>query len=307
MFKENEIVANRFKIIERIAFGAFSIVYKCLDEQKKNEVCLKIEKIDEDGQSMLKHEFLVAKSFNSLFLCKTYEYFEVNNYKMISMEILGENLIDTRRKRKNPPSIPMLMNVTFLCLKSLAVMHNKNYVHSDAKPSNFAFRMLNNNSDYSIVLYDFGLSQYEGEDPIVTNYRDNLTRNPRYLSLHTHTTKKWTKTDDIYALIYSMADFWRNELPWDGRTTNKLVYEVKNGYDLKLLLPPELHILIENADQPTDIIIQKLGEKLSQVKRNVEEEMHYILDPVDPGMKPKLVKYVFEKGTKEKFTNQHSA
>ena len=308
MYNPNDIVLNRFKIIERISFGAFSLVYKAFDETKQQELCIKIEKIDEEeGESMIYHEYFVAQSFNSPFLCHSYDYFEdgSKNLKLYSMEILGDNLANTRRKRKLPPSIPMLMNVTIQCLKGLQVMHNKNFIHSDVKPSNFAFRVTGN--DYMIVTFDFGLSQYDGESEEITAFRNRLVRNPRYLSLHTHETNQWRKNDDIYALIYSISDFWKDELPWDGRTTNNLVYQVKNGYDMKLLLPPELHILVDMKDEPVDNIITKLEEVSLKMKRNIEEEIHYICDPKDPGLKPKLIKYVFEENAKKKFTNQHSA
>ena len=65
-------------------------------------------------------------------------------------------------------------------------------------------------------------------------------------------------------------------------------------------------VLMKNVNSCNEII-QKVEEKLSKMKRNIDEEMHYILDPKDPGLKPKFIKYVFEKNTKEKFTNQHSA
>lgn len=307
MFKQDTLIANRYKIIDRISFGGFSIVYKAFDQEIQQIICIKFEKIEEDGQSMIGHEYKIAKFFDSPFLCHYYDFFEYENNKAVSMELLTDNLIDTRRKRKNPPSISMLLSVTIQCLRSLSVMHNRNFIHSDVKPSNFAFRISSDNSNYTVVLFDFGLSQYDGEDPEITRYRDNFVRNPRYLALHTHEAKQWTKTDDVYALIYSMADFWKNELPWDGRTTNNLVYEIKNGYDLKKLLPTELHELIENANLPTDSIIEILQKKLEKIERNIDEEMHYILDPKDPGVKPKNIRFIFEKQSKEKFTNQHSA
>lgn len=307
MFKPDDIISNRYKIIERIAFGAFAVVYKAFDQETQNVICIKFEKIEDDVQTMIKHEFDVAKSFNSPFVCKCFDYFEYQNNKAITMELLGENLINVRRKRKNPPSASMLLNITCQCLKALFVLHNNNFIYSDVKPSNFVFRISNDQSNYSLVLLDFGLSQYDGEDPNITKFRDNLVRNPRYLSIHTQETKKWTKTDDIYALIYSMSDFWKNELPWDGRTTNNLVYEIKRDYDLKKLLPPELHVLIENAMLPINSIIQKVEEKLLKIKRNIDEEMHYILDPKDPGLKPKFVKYVFEKEPQTIAKHDHSA
>ena len=91
-----------------------------------------------------------------------------------------------------------------------------------------------------MVTFDYGLSEAPGESETVTKFRNELVRNPRYLSLNTQKTGKWLVQDDYVALVYSIADFWKDELPWDGRTTNKLVLEVKDGYDVKSLLPPEL-------------------------------------------------------------------
>ncbi|OHS93625.1 CK1 family protein kinase [Tritrichomonas foetus] len=310
MFQPDQIVFDRYKVIERIAFGAFSLVYRVIDHSNNQIVCLKIEKIDEDGQTMLKHEFSIAKNFNSNFLCRSFDFFDNHEIKGMTMELLEDNLANTRRKRGNPPSIPMLTNIALQCLKGLNEMHEKNFVHSDVKPSNFAFRIIENgneNKDYCIVTYDFGLSQYDGEDSNITEYRNNLVRNPRYLSLDTHNTNKWTKTDDIYALIYSLSDFWNDSLPWDGRTTHKLVYEIKNGYELKKLLPEELHILIDSVKMPTYQIIEKVEEVLLKMKRNIDQELHYLCDPKDPGLKPKLIKYVFEEKAEKTFTNQHSA
>ena len=308
MYQPNTVVLNRFTIQERLAFGAFSVVYRAFDDHIQKDICLKQEKLDEEGgQTMIEHEFHVAKSFDSPFLCKSYDFFLIDNNKFVSMELLDDNLINIRRKRKNPPSVPMLINIAIQTLKGLAVMHQKNMIHSDIKPSNFAVRLNMNQSSYDIVLFDFGLSQKDDEDPQITEYRNKLVRNPRYLSIHTHLTNQWTQTDDIYSLIYSLSDFCNDGLPWDGRTTNNLVFEIKNNYDLKLLLPPELHVLIENVEQPANIIIPKLETVLNSMARNLEEEIHYIIDPKDPDLKPKKIKYIFEKGSKEKFTNQHSA
>ena len=91
MYNPNDIVLNRFKIIERISFGAFSLVYKAFDETKQQELCIKIEKIDEEeGESMIYHEYFVAQSFNSPFLCHSYDYFEdgPKNLKLYSEQTL---------------------------------------------------------------------------------------------------------------------------------------------------------------------------------------------------------------------------
>jgi tau tubulin kinase len=221
------------------------------------------------------------------------------------MEVLGENLANVRRKRTSPPPISMLVNVTLQCLQGLFALHQAGIVHSDVKPSNFAFRA--HDSDYSVVTLDFGLSQFADENPEITQFRAALKRNPRYLSLHTHQTTVWDSKDDRLALIYTISDFWKDELPWDGRTTDNLVLEVKNGYDFHQLLPPELHFYIDLIDAPEEEIISRLEELLGRLDRDVDAEMRYIFAPADPDRQPKFVKYVFEEEPRKRGKHQLSA
>ena len=305
MFQGNDVVFDRFEIIERIAFGAFAVIYKVFDKQTNKFVCLKVE-ISKDVQcSMLAHELKVGIALDSPFTCKMYEYFQNSEIKGVTMELLSDNLANIRRKRKNPPSISMLANITLGCLKGLIFIHNHDMIHSDVKPSNVAFRMHDNG--YDVVTFDYGLTEMPGEDETVTRFRQELKRNPRYLSLHTQNTNLWTQKDDYIALIYTLADFWQNGLPWDGRTTHKLVLEIKDGYDMKKLLPDELKFLVDGIEHDEKEVCSQLESLVASMERNIEQELHYILDGPDPGLKPKLVKYVFEDNDKNKYKDQHSA
>ena len=295
---------ERFHVLERIACGAFSAVYRVEDQKTGQIVCLKDEVLQEGHRSMLEHEFRIGVSLDSPFTCRTYEYFEADSRKALTMEILSDNLANIRRKRANPPPLPFLVNVTLQALKGLIYLHKRGIIHSDVKPSNFAFRLHDN--DYDVVTFDYGLSEIAGESETVTQFRNELVRNPRYLSLHTQETGKWLAKDDYISFIYSIADFWQDKLPWDGRTTHKLVWEVKNGYDMKTLLPPELSFLVDGIEMQEDDVCARLEELSKSLTRNVPEELHYILAPQDPGFKRPLVKYVFEDRDNMP-KNQHSA
>lgn len=306
MFSAGSVVFDRFEVIERIAFGAFSVIYKVLDKMDDSVVCLKVEILKDNPQSMIPHEFQISKLLESSYSCSVYEYFENTEIKAMTMELLTDNLANIRRKRKNPPSLPMLVNVTLQCLKALIHAHSHGVIYSDVKPSNFACR-INSAGDYDVVSLDYGLSEIAGESENITAFRNQLKRNPRYLSLSTQNTGVWTATDDYISLLYTIADFWNDGLPWDGRTTHNLVLEVKDGYDIKKLLPEELGFLVDGIGYNETEIYASLEALLGEMERNVEQEVHYLLDAPDPGLKPKLVKYVFEKDAQKKFTNQHSA
>ena len=304
MLQPGDAVFEKFRVIERVAFGAFSAVYKVEDKTSGQIVCLKAEILQEEHASMLDHEYRIGKMLDSPFTCRTFEYFESPERKVMTMELLTDNLANIRRKRKNPPSLGFLANITLQCVKGLAYLHGMGIIHSDVKPSNFAFRL--RDGGYDVVTFDYGLSEAPGESETVTKFRNELVRNPRYLSLNTQKTGKWLVQDDYVALVYSIADFWKDELPWDGRTTNKLVLEVKDGYDVKSLLPPELQFMVDCVDAPEEMCA-RLEALLRTLDRNVDEELHYILDGPDPGLKRKFVNYIFEdKGTAVD-RNQHSA
>jgi tau tubulin kinase len=306
MLQPNDLVFTRFLVIARLDFGAFSAVYRVLDQMSNREVALKVELPDEQREcTMINHEFEIARAVSSQFLCQSMGEWRDGALRGLSMELLGENLAAVRRKRCNPPSVPLLLNIAIHALKGLMALHDVGIIHSDVKPSNLAVRVTD--SSYTIVLFDFGLAQYEGENQDVTTFRNTLQRNPRYMSLATHETGVWSKRDDFTALLYTLSDFWRDELPWDGRTTARLVFPVKKETSFSDLLPEELHIMIDLLDNPCELI-NHLENTLSECERDAGYELHYILDPPDPEVKPKMVKYFFEDSPDNKvFMNKHSA
>jgi serine/threonine protein kinase len=298
------VAYGRFSVIERLACGAFSVVYKVADLESQQELALKVELFNDRPCAMLAHEYCVSQLVSSPFICHFFGTFESDVSCAVAMELLSATLIDVRRKRVNPPPLPMLINVTLQCLQGLIALHNAGIVHSDVKPSNFAFRCEGN--AYRVVTFDFGLSQYAQECADITAFRAALKRNPRYVSLRFHSENVWDAPDDIVSLIYTISEFWKDELPWDGRTTPGLVLEVKKQYPLSSFLPPELQFLADSVGAPEADIAARLEQILLEYTRDIESELHYIFDPPDTTKRPKLVKYIFEPGVKPP-SNQHSA
>lgn len=300
-----EVFFGRFQVIHRIAFGAFSAVYKVIDTTANQVLCLKIEKKDSPSY-LLEHEFKIAQSLPSTpNTCKSYNYFEDDTQRGVTEELLGDVLSNIRRKRRDPPSIPMVLNIAKECLRGIDVLHKNGILHHDIKPSNFAYLL--DKDDYHIVIFDYGLAQYEGEEKKITQFREKLDQNPRYLSCEAAETKKYQVVDDIISLLYTLADFWKGELPWDGRTTANLIKQEKVRHEIKELLPPELGFLYDYREMSAGELAEMCTIELSKMKRDIAEEIRYLSAPQDEGYTPKVKELVFEKGAKKKFKNQHSA
>jgi serine/threonine protein kinase len=303
MLQPGDAAFGRFSVIERLAWGAFSVVYKVRDLECDRELALKVELARDRPCAMLAHEHRVARLFDSPFVSRSVAFFESDVSSAAAMDLFSSTLIDVRRRRVDAPPLPMLANVALQCLRGLAVLHAAGVVHSDVKPSNFAFRV--EGADYRVVTFDFGLSEFAGEAPEITAFRAQLKRNPRYISLRVHGDGAWRESDDFASLVYTIAEFWRDELPWDGRVTAALVLEVKQNCELASLLPPELAFL-GAPDAAEGEAIARLEQVLLEYPRDIEAELHYIADPRDQGKQVKLVKYVFEPNANVP-ANQHSA
>ena len=75
---------------------------------------------------------------------------------------------------------------------------------------------------------------------------------------------------------------------------------------MKSLLPPELQFMVDTVDKPEEMCA-RLEALLRTLDRNVDEELHYIVDGPDPGLKRKFVNYIFEDKGQAVDRNQHSA
>jgi hypothetical protein len=76
---------------------------------------------------------------------------------------------------------------------------------------------------------------------------------------------------------------------------------------MQSLLPKELHFIPAGIEKSIDAIIADIDQQLSTYERNLDEELHYLIDPQDPGYKKKVIELVIEKDVRKKFKNQHSA
>ena len=302
---------DRFEVQKRIAFGAFSAVYEVKDRKNENHlVALKIEK-KENRTDLLEYEFELSKMVSGLpNVIETYELFENRKEYGISMELLFDVLNSIRNRRRNKPTISFLLNITKNCLSALKSLHANGVLHHDIKPSNFGVRLMDG-EQYEIVLFDFGLSDIENQPDHILKFKAKLDQNPRYYPIENHDENPekmpWTEKSDIISLIYTIADFWTGVLPWDGRTTSKLIYEEKIKHSLESLLPEELSFLVTDLDNGIDCLIEDCDSILSHFERDLSYEYHYLTDPQDPGYKKPAAKLVFDPDLKKHFKNQHSA
>lgn len=187
-------------------------------------------------------------------------------------------------------------------MSSILLLHQNGIIHGDIKPSNIAVR----SNSSQVVLFDFGLSVFSGESPYIKQFRAQLKRNPRYLSINSIKTQEITPEDDYLSFLYSLADFYEEGLPWDGFATEESILKLKEETDLIDLLPQELHFLVLEKENGLEQLIEKLNEtNLSE--SNKHADIYYLFGPRDPDKKIKQKTFVHEEKAPSSFKKQHSA
>ncbi|KAF1334761.1 Cmgc/srpk protein kinase, partial [Globisporangium splendens] len=147
-----QVYKSRFQVLEKLGWGHFSTVWKCLDKETGEIVAMKVQKsarhyteAAQDEIELLECTVKAAKQENILDAIKVVRL--VDSFKHVGphgahvcmvFEMLGDNLL-TLIKYYNYRGIPMplVKLLTKDILEALAFLHSKcRIIHTDLKPEN---------------------------------------------------------------------------------------------------------------------------------------------------------------------------
>ena len=207
----------------------------------KNHKNFKYEALAEerpiDGESALENEVLNVSRLNGIGIpaIKCFGYYK--NYTIFISELIGQRLDEIEMP---------ITDITYICkigyhiLNIFQFIHEeKNYLHGDIQPKNFAFGT--KNSLYFIYLTNFINSGYLGttRKKLNINEENNVeiyTTNQQFASINELNGKFRKKTDDLESLGYMLLFLLNGHLPWDNikeldvniEKRQNLIEEIKN-------------------------------------------------------------------------------
>ena len=160
-------VCYNYRLGRKVGGGAFGEIYlgtdittgRCLSNGwvVGNEVAIKLESSSSRNQQ-LQYEFKVYKAIRGGLGIPNAQYFSrEGNYNVMVMDLLGpslEDLFNYCNRRFSLKTVCMLAKEMILRLQYL---HQKNIIHRDIKPDNFAVGL--NKEANIIYLLDYGLSK----------------------------------------------------------------------------------------------------------------------------------------------------
>jgi serine/threonine protein kinase len=208
------IIANKYKIIEKIGEGCFGFIFKGENIRTFEKVAIKMESISSET-NLLKNE---AKIYQYLKGCNhsggegfpTVKWFGVIDiYYYMVLPLLGDSLCN-----KTFPIKP-LFSISIDIIKRIQYIHENGLIHRDIKPDNF---LLGANNDPVIHLIDFGFCRkyLKADNKTHIDLKTNrpMIGTPNFVSVNVHNGLEPSRRDDLESVAYMMIYFQLGQLEW---------------------------------------------------------------------------------------------
>ena len=250
MIRVNDVVGQRYKIVNEIGHGGMSDVYEARDVIFRREVALKIIKFENakkiDNLIRFQNEARFSAAFNHPNIVKIYDYGEYNNLPYIVNEyVKGQTLRDVL-DYKRCFSLNESCSIMLQLCEAVKAVHAKNIIHRDIKPQNIYYA-----SDGGIKLGDFGISILLDSD-INVNENKKVMGTAQYLAPELVYGEKATFQSDIYSMGITFFELLTGRVPFDAKNPHEVAVmqiekEMPSPLSISPNLPKEVEYIIFTA------------------------------------------------------------
>ncbi|AVH74616.1 Stk1 family PASTA domain-containing Ser/Thr kinase [Weissella koreensis] len=210
----NELIADRYQIIEPLGEGGMANVYRAHDQILNRDVSVKLLRLDmrDNSTSRQRFENEIAASTELVHpnIIQVYDFGESNQLQfLVSEYVKGEDL-----KRyiasHHPLTITRTLEIMDDVLAGVAMAHSHNIVHRDLKPQNI---LIDESSRAKIT--DFGIAL--AQSSLGLTKTDVAIGSIHYMSPEQVKGGMATTRSDIYALGIILYEMLVGKVPFDAQ------------------------------------------------------------------------------------------
>lgn len=261
LLNPEQIIADRYQIIEQIGVGGMAIVYVAKDLKLDRHITFKVLKEEHLTDDFVFSKFSVeakaAASLNDKNIVSVYDVGVENNIHYIVMEYIDgitlKELIKTRAPFRNEEAIGVAIQIG----EALSRAHANKIVHQDIKPQNI---LLTNEGVVKVT--DFGIAS--AQVSTATTTASTPVGSVHYFSPEQARGRYVDHRSDIYSLGIVLYEMVTGSIPFDGDSS--VAIAIKHINDPIPEIPNEVSRSLKS-------IIHKSTKKLSNQRYSTIEDM----------------------------------
>lgn len=240
------MIANKYKVIEKINEGMFGIVFKAENNRTKEMVAIKFENKTNEIKS-LKNEAKIYQYLGNANGFPRLKYFgTMDTCNYLVMDLLGNSLIHTIAYYETL-SLKTVLVLGVDIIQRIQYIHNKSLLHRDIKPANFVFGKEKDTN--KIFLIDFGFAKrydYNGKHIEESNIR-HVVGSINFVSLNVHNSIEPSRRDDIESCIYVILTMLLGKLEWFCKTNIDEIVLLKKQILICKSVPDFIKNMLQHA------------------------------------------------------------
>ena len=272
------LVAQRYRVLARIARGGMATVYRAEDTRLGREIALKVmhphlaESVD--FVARFRAEARAAASLSHRNVVAVHDQGEDGDVVWLAMELLGGRTLRDQLRERGAFSPAEAFDVMQAVLLALTEAHATGLIHRDVKPENV---LVARDGTYKVT--DFGLARAASTSRTATG---SLLGTPEYIAPETARTGQVDARVDVYSAGIVLFELLTGHQPHTGDVPFQVVWshvttDVPPPSRWATALPPAVDELVARAcDRDPERRTQGASALLAQLRQ--------VWSTLDPGV-----------------------
>jgi serine/threonine protein kinase/tetratricopeptide (TPR) repeat protein len=280
LFKKDQLIAGKYRIIQKIGEGGMGVVYKAQDTKLDRPVALKFLPSEMTRDPASKKRFVqeakAAAALSHPNITVVYDIGEDEGQTFIAMEFIeGKTLRE--RIESGPLEIEVAVGIASQVTEGLKEAHDKGIIHRDIKPANI---MLTKKGQAKIM--DFGLAKLPwGAD---LTQPSMIMGTVAYMSPEQIRGEAIDHRTDIWSLGTTLYEMLMGKLPFGDRKDHSLIHAILNEKPKPLMsgypaIPRPIERLVLKMLEKDPKHRQKSVDEILKNMRDVESAAAAVPEP----------------------------
>lgn len=223
-FREGQIVAERYEILDEVGTGGLSIVYTARDLLLRRVIAIKLlNATSAEHIVRLQREARAICQLRHKNIIEVYDFFMTDGtVPVLAMEYINGESLDGRIRRLGPMSQFDACEVFEQICEAIAYAHGRQILHRDLKPGNVLLRE-SHDGKLEVKIIDFGIAKILNSNELYLTVSGTVLGTPSFLSPEQASGQEVDHRSDIYSFGCLMYKTLTGKSPFRGSTAADVV------------------------------------------------------------------------------------